>query len=132
MFHIHLSQQFEQLRHRFHGRLTDRSECFRRLDAEPEVWMRQGLLQGLHGWCSTSAEEDQTLAGSVTSVEAGRIEQLDQRCHGSVLAASQGHRRSLAHDGRPTAQALDELVITERIVKAVAVFVAPAAPVDDE
>ena len=94
--------------------------------------MRERFLQGIYGRRSTAAQENQPLAGAITSVEVWRVEHLDQGCYWSILAPPHSHGGSVAHDRRPIAKALEELFVSQRIIEAIAIFVVPSTPVEDE
>ena len=94
--------------------------------------MGQGLSEGLDGRRSPTPEENQSLTRTVAIVEARGPKHLDQQRHGSALAATKSHGGPLAHDGRPTAKAVEELVVGQRIGEARPILVGPATPVEDQ
>ena len=128
---VHVRHDLEKLGHRVRCGLSDGCECVRGLDAEPEVFVQQGLPEGLDGGGAPSAEEGQRLAGAVAGVEVGRSLHLDQGRDGDILPAAQGHGCPLAHDGRPALKAFHELRNAQPVVEAVAVLVVPTAAVED-
>ena len=120
------------MRHRFHRRRTDGGERFGSFDPQPEIGMAQGLLQGIDGRRGASAHKNEALAGTVARVEARRGEHLDQRSGGGGFVLAIGHRGTLANDGRPALQSLEQRFIAHGIVERVPSFRGPVAVISDD
>ena len=129
---VHLCEQFEQLRDSLHGGLANRCKCFGCFDSKPQVVMCKCLLQGRYGRHAATTKLAQTLTSSIASLQARGIEHLDQGFDRNAFASPECHRRSLANHRRPAPQSLEKLLVAERIVKTVSVFVVPTPSIIDQ
>ena len=82
---VHLSQQFEELGNRLHGRSTNGCQRLSRLDAQPEILFRQCFPQCFNGRRSPPVQCDQGLAGTVTGIQRGRLQHFHQGWNGDLL-----------------------------------------------
>ena len=102
------------------------------LDSQPEIVVPEGVLQGRHCRGGGAFQHREGLAGAVAGFEARGLEHLQQGGNRGCLAAGERHRGPLADGRRPTAEAGQEFLLAQLVIGAVAVLVAPAAPVEDQ